>query len=109
MKWTTRTIKESEKIKEEEKIDRLAITSERKKRYGLKKLNKEENHRLMERTERKIELAQAKSNYWKWHKEERKERTGKEEETQAMWVRLRNEITAMEEENGEKKLNLQRI
>jgi hypothetical protein len=65
-------MKESEKLKEEEKIDRFAIASEKKKRYGLKKLNKEENHRLMERTERKIELAQAKSNYRKWHREERR-------------------------------------
>ena len=50
----------------------MAITSEKRKRYGLKRMNKEETQRLKERTERKLELAQAKSNYWKWYRGERK-------------------------------------
>ena len=97
-KWTTRKIKEFEMIKEEDKRDRLAIANEKRKRYGLKKLNKEENKRLKERMERKIELAQAKSNYWKWHRGDRKGGNGKEEETEARWQRLKEEITALEEE-----------
>ena len=58
-KWRTRNIDECERIKEEEKKDRLAIASEKKKRYGLKRLNKEENMRLKKRTEERLELAQA--------------------------------------------------
>ena len=76
-KWCTRKIEECEKIKEEAKEDRLAIGREKKKRYGLKGLSKEENKRLKKRTEDKIELAQAKSNYWKWY---RGEGRGKEED-----------------------------
>jgi hypothetical protein len=33
--------------------------------------------------DRKIELAQAKSNYWKWHRGERKGVNRKDEETEA--------------------------
>jgi hypothetical protein len=50
-KWRTMKIEECERIKEEEKKDRLAIVSQKKKRYGLKRLNKEENIRLKKRTE----------------------------------------------------------
>ena len=66
------------------------------------RLNKEENKRLKERMERKIELAQAKSNYWKWHRGDRKggNGNGKEEETEARWQRLKEEITALEEEKN---------
>ena len=49
--WQQRRIKEVDRIKEEEKKDRLEICKEKKKRYGIKKLNKEENRRLKERTE----------------------------------------------------------
>ena len=69
-KWRTRKIEECERIKEEEKKDRLAIASQKKKRYGLKRLNKEENSRLKKRTEERLELSQAKANYWKWHRGE---------------------------------------
>ena len=48
--------------------------------------------------ERKIELAQAKSNYWKWHRGDRKGGNGKEEETEVRLQRLKEEITALEEE-----------
>ena len=73
-KWTTRKIEECDRIKEEDKRDRLAIANDKRKRYGLKRMNKEENKRLKERLDRKIELAQAKSNYWKWHRGEGKRR-----------------------------------
>ena len=59
-----------ERIMEEEKKDRLAIASQKKKIYGLKRLNKEENSRLKKRTEERLELSQAKANYWKWHRGE---------------------------------------
>ena len=64
-KWRTRRIEECDRIKEEEKIDRLAIAREKKKRYGLKKLSVEENMRLKGRTEDRLEIARAKENYWK--------------------------------------------
>ena len=64
-KWQHRRIKEVDRIKEEEKKDRLAICKEKKKRYGIKKMNKEENRRLKERTEERIMISKAKANYWK--------------------------------------------
>jgi hypothetical protein len=72
-KWSTRKIEECDRIKEEAKEDWLAIAREKKKRYGLKGLSKDENKRLKKRTEDKIELAQAKSNYWKWYRGEGRE------------------------------------
>ena len=40
--WQTRRIKEIERIKEEEKAERLTICAEKKKRYGIKKFNNED-------------------------------------------------------------------
>ena len=62
---TYRKIKEVDRIKEEEKRDILAICKEKKKRYDIKKMNKEENRRSKERTEERILIFQAKANYWK--------------------------------------------
>ena len=64
-KWQQRKILEVDRIKEEEKKDRLAICKEKKKKYGIKRMNKEENRRLKERTEERILISQAKANYWK--------------------------------------------
>ena len=75
----------------------LAFAKEKKRRYGIKNLNKEKKKRLKERAEWKIELSQAKSNYWKWHRGEIKGGSGKEEENEDIWARLRKEITALEE------------
>ena len=50
-KWRIRRIDECERIKEEDKKDRLACCKEKKKRYGMKKLSKEENLRLNMRKE----------------------------------------------------------
>ena len=44
-------------------------------------------------------MAQAKSNYLKWHRGEIKGGSGKEEENEDIWVRLRKEITALDEED----------
>jgi hypothetical protein len=51
--WRTRRIEECERIKEEEKRDRLAVVSQKKRRYGIKKISKEENLRFKMRTEEK--------------------------------------------------------
>ena len=59
-----------ERIKNEEKADRLAISRQKKKKYGIKQLNKEENRRIKERTEERIHISQAKANYWKMHRGE---------------------------------------
>ena len=53
-RWRTRRIEECDRIREEEKRDRLAIAREKKKRYGLKKLSVEENRRLKRRTEDRL-------------------------------------------------------
>ena len=44
----------------------MAIIKEKKKMYGIKAMNKEETGRLKTRTAERIEISQAKSNYWKW-------------------------------------------
>ena len=46
-----RKIQECDRIKEEEKKDRLAVVKEMKRWYGLKKISKEENERIKMRTE----------------------------------------------------------
>ena len=65
--WTK--MKETARIRAEEKADRLAIVAEKKKRYGLNRLSKEENKRLKERTEDRVTLAMARGNYWKHYRE----------------------------------------
>ena len=95
-KWQTRKIEEVARIKEEEKKDRLAICKEKKKRYGIKKLNEEENLRLKRRTEERISVSQAKANYWKQHRSG----GGGGMENREDWKRLREGILALEEDGG---------
>ena len=64
-RWRERRIEECARIKEEEKRDRLALVKEKKKRYGLTKLSKEENMRLKMRTEERQVIAKAKANLWR--------------------------------------------
>ena len=71
-KWDTRRIAEVERIRKEEKLERLAICKIKKKRFGIKKLNKEENLRLKERSMERILIAQARDNYWKRYREREK-------------------------------------
>jgi hypothetical protein len=40
-KWRERKIKECDRIREEEKKDRLAVVREKKRKYGIKRLSKE--------------------------------------------------------------------
>ena len=93
-KWRTSRIEECARIKELEKEDRLSIVKEKKKRYRLKRLSKEENLRLKMRTEERIE-------FWKWYREDgRVQRTGdqigkKEEERRELWNRLKARIMAL--------------
>ena len=86
-KWKTRSLKECTRIRELEKEERLAIVKEKRKRYGIKTLSKEESRRLKARTEERIEIAQAKDNYWKWYREGgREERKGEKEDIRDAWT-----------------------
>ena len=64
-KWQERKVTECEKMKQEAKEDRLAVSRMKKKRFGIKRLSKEENKRLKERAEDRILLAKARGNLWK--------------------------------------------
>ena len=87
-KWRIRKIDECEKIKEEEKRDRLAVVKEKKRWYGLKKLTKEENSRLRMRTEERIDIARGKTNLWRKFGLGRVNQDIKEEELEA-WEEIR--------------------
>jgi hypothetical protein len=63
--WRVRKMKECDRIREEERMDRLAIVREKKRKYGIKRISKEENMRLKKRTEERLEIASAKENLWK--------------------------------------------
>ena len=79
----------------------MAIIKEKRKRYGIKALNKEENGRLKTRTAERIEISQATSNYWKWYREGGEEERGvqnRDEERREVWKRLKREILDLEEE-----------
>ena len=60
--------------------------------------------RIKRRTEERIEISQAKANYWKWYREGGKDkRTGeksdrREEERRKVWIRLNEEIISLEED-----------
>ena len=96
-KWQHRKIQEVERIRIEERSERLAICTQKKKRYGIKQLNKEENRRIKERTEERILVSQAKANYWKMH---RGKETGYKELYKEHWSKLKDGILALEEEGS---------
>ena len=83
-----------------EKEERMSIIQEKRKRYGLKTLNKEENGRLKERTSERIEIAQAKSNYWKWFRDGGEEVGGgtKDEERREQLKTLKRKLMELEED-----------
>jgi hypothetical protein len=68
--WQQRKIKEVDRIREEEKMDRLAVCKQKKRRYGIQRMSKEENKRMKEKTEERIIISQAKANYWKRYRGE---------------------------------------
>ena len=102
-KWRTRNLQECTKRRELDKEERLAIAKEKKKRYGIKTLSQEESKRLKTRTEERIEIAQAKANYWKWYRGGGEKRKGekknkREEDMRDAWTRMKVYIVALEEE-----------
>ena len=90
-------IEEIERIRKEEKEERLAICKQKKKKYRLKQLNKEENKRIKERSEERILISQAKANYWKMHRGGKK---GYEEKYEQHWRNIKDGILALEEEGS---------
>jgi hypothetical protein len=87
-------IDECDRIREEEKKDRLAVAKEKKRKYGLKRLSKEENMRMTMRTEERLEIAKAKENLWRKFREGQGEMRREEEEA---WETLREKIMELEE------------
>jgi hypothetical protein len=94
--WRLRKIRECERIREEDKKDRLPVVKEKKRKYGLTRLSKEENSRIKKRTYERIEIASAKANLWKKFRDKVVIDLG-EEEAKA-WERLRTSVMDLEEE-----------
>jgi hypothetical protein len=91
-----------ERIKAEEKKDRLAVGNIKKKRYGIGKLNKEENLRLKSRTEDRILLARGRENLWKKFRESKEDDTFMGEEEAKAWETVRSNILELEDgEDGD--------
>ena len=91
-KWQSRRIAECKQIKEEEKADRLAIVREKKKRYGLKGLSKEESKRLRSSTEDKIMMATARANLWKRFRDPGSKDIDMEQEEMKAWDGIKKSL-----------------
>ena len=98
--WRQRSIEECDRIREEEKKDRLAVVKEKKKRYGISRLSKEENQKIKLRTEERLEVAKAKENLWKRFREGKKGTEIEEEEIQA-WETVKKSVMELEEKEGD--------
>jgi hypothetical protein len=106
--WKLRKMKECERIREEEKQDRLALTREKKRKYGIKKISKEENQRLKKRTGERLEIASSKANFRKKFREGGEDLSEREV---AAWEAVRTSVMELEEdgrwrnpEEGDEKL-----
>jgi hypothetical protein len=96
-KWRERRIDECDRIREEEKKDRLAVAKEKKRKYGLTRLSKEENMRMTMRTGERLEIAKAKENMWKKFRDGK---GGMKKEEEEAWRTLREKILELEEEGS---------
>ena len=77
------------------------MTKEKKKRYGIKRLSKEENRTMTTRTEDRLEIAKAKENLWRKFRERKEtEEEVMEEEEEEAWRSLKKGILELEEEGG---------
>ena len=52
--WVERRSREVERIREEEKLDRLAVIKQKKKRYGKGKISKDESSKLKRRVRKRL-------------------------------------------------------
>ena len=110
-KWRTRKIAECERIKEEEKKDRLAMAKEKKRWYGQQRLSKEENKRIKMRTEERLDIARGKTNLWRKFGLGRLTQEVKDEELDA-WEEIQRLVLELEEEDGDwmdRGINIQNI
>jgi hypothetical protein len=98
--WRQRRIEECDKIREEEKIDRLAVTREKKKGYGINKISKDENLKIKRRTEERLDVAKAKENLWKRFREGKEDNEMEDEELKA-WEAIKKSVLELEEKGGE--------
>ena len=91
----TRKLEDCERVREEEKRDRLAVVAMKKKRYGVKTLSKEESMRLKTRKEERLEIGEAGSNLWKMM------RKGEilEEERLSLWEEVYKGVIDLQEED----------
>ena len=94
--WVERRSRECERIREEEKLDRLAVVKQKKRRYGTNKLSKEENSRLRLRTEERVLLAKARENLWKRYRGE----DGVGDDEGEAWEVIRRGVAEIDEEEG---------
>ena len=97
-KWKERRLGETKRIREEEKRDRLAVVKEKKKRYGIQGLSREEGRRMKMRTEERLEIAKAKENYWKEFREVKEEDTKMEEDERQAWRKVKLGMDTFEKE-----------
>ena len=95
--WRSRRIAECERIQGIDKKDRLTVIKMKRKRFGIKKISKEEKLSLGMRLEERLEIARAKENLWRHHRGP-KDRYTKEEEEQAL---RKDGIEILEEGEGE--------
>ena len=93
--WRMRRMEECGKIREEEKQDRLALAREKKRKYGIRKISKEENKRLKKRTGERLEIASAKANLWKRFREGGEDMNEREV---TAWEGIRTSVMELEEE-----------
>jgi hypothetical protein len=77
--WRSRKIAECDRIKEEEKRERLAVVKIKKNRY-------------------RLEIARANTNFWRNHRRQREEM---DEEEAMAWENIKVGIMILEEEDGE--------
>ena len=74
--WEKRSREETVRIEEEKKARRLEIIKEKKKKFGKigkKSLDKNENEKLKQETNLKLELAEIKQNLWRKYRDGGKE------------------------------------
>jgi hypothetical protein len=94
--WQERKVEECERLKQEAKEDRLAVSRMKKKRYG----RKEENKRMEERAEDRILLSKARGNLWKFARNQ-DERHGEDKEEEAWRVMGEGAMEFTEKEDWE--------
>ena len=101
MKWQERKVEEWERIKLEEKKDRLAMVEIKKRRYGAKlaKLTKDENNKIKMRTEERKEMAVVMRNLWRKCREMGDAETNIDEEERLAWEKIHDYLENEDEKD----------